>query len=283
MRHSSFAYALLLLALTAPVAAQTITSAKAPPKAAADTLPPAAVPVPQIPTRAAATEARLDEIWQTLPPTRARARVAADYAAARDTISTVLELQKRQGQEHATKRSLTDLHNEWSRRLEQMRGWQEGIANRTDGMAVIQTELIRRDTTWRLTRAEATKANAPPDVTELVDNILQRNRVLQDTVEARIVELVRLQSQITRTIGLLQQVDDQTTEQLASMRRDLFSLDAPPLWKALTRADTTRDLRPDVRAGAAQTRRELTYFHEAYRVPIYVHLASTLALLFAVS
>ncbi len=69
-----------------------------------------------------------------------------------------------------------------------MRGWQQGIANRTDAMAVIQTELIRRDTTWRLTRAEATKANAPPDVTELVDNILQRNRVLQDTVEARIVE-----------------------------------------------------------------------------------------------
>ncbi len=82
--------------------------------------------------------------------------------------------------------------------------------------------------------------------------------------------MVRLQSQITRTIGLLQQVDDQSTEQLASMRRDLFSLDAPPLWKALARADTTRDLRPDVRAGAAQTRRELRYFHEAYRLPIYV-------------
>ncbi len=283
MRHSSFAYALLLLALAAPAAAQTTPSAKAPPTPAADTLAPAAVPVPQIPTRAAATEARLDEIWQALPPTRSITRVAADYAAAQDTINTVLELQKRTGQEHLTKRSLTDLHNEWSRRLEQMRGWQQGIANRTDAMAVIQTELIRRDTTWRLTRAEATKADAPPDVTELVDNILQRNRVLQDTVEARIVEVVRLQSQITRTIGLLQQVDDQTTEQLASMRRDLFSLDAPPLWKALTRADTTRDLRPDVRAGAAQTWRELKYFHEAYRLPIYFHLASTLAFLFAVS
>ncbi len=282
MRSSPLSYALLLLALAAPAAAQTTPPAKAPPKPAADTLPPVAVPVPAIPTRAAATEARLDEIWQALPPNRTVQRVGTAYAAARDTINAVLASQKRPGQEHLTKRTLTDLHNEWNRRIEQMRAWQQAIGNRTDAMAVIQTELIRRDTTWRLTRAEATKANAAPDVMELVDNILQRNRVLQDTVEARIVEVVRLQSQIARTVGLLQQEDDRTNEQLASMRRNLLHMDSPPLWKALGHPDTIRTLRPAVRAGAAQTWRELRYFHEAYRLPIYFHLASTLAILFAV-
>jgi small-conductance mechanosensitive channel len=240
------------------------------------------VPVPEIPTRAAATEARLDEIGQSLPPDRAIGRVADAYAAARDTIDAVIALQKRSGQDHLTKRTLTDLHNEWIRRIDQMRAWQQDISNRTDAIATIQTELIRRDSTWRLTRAEAVRADAAPDVLQLVENILRRNTALLDTAQARIVAVVRLQSQIARTTALLQQQDDQTTEQLASLRRDLLRLDAPPLWRGLGAADSARGLTPAVRLGAARTWRELTYFHEAYRLPIYFHLASTLVILFAV-
>ncbi len=281
MRHSPLTCALLLLTLAAPAAGQTLPTAKTSPQPAADTLPPAAVPVPEIPTRAAATEARLDEIWQTLPPDRTITRVAAAYEAARDTINAVLELQKRPGQEQPTKRTLTDLHNEWIRRTDQMRAWQQSISDRTGTMAGIQTELIRRDSTWRLTRAEARKAEAAPDVMDLVDNILQRNTVLKDTVEARIVAVVRLQSQITRTVALLQQEDDRTAEQLASLRRNLLRLDSPPLWRSLGRADGGPGPEPSLRVGAARTWQELTYFHEAYRLPIYFHLASTLGILIA--
>ncbi|MEZ4412884.1 MAG: mechanosensitive ion channel [Gemmatimonadales bacterium] len=281
MRHSPLTCALLLVTLVAPAAAQIPSVPGDTPTPAADTLPPAAIPVPDIPTRAAATEARLDEIWQALPPDRVIARTTAAYEAARDTINAVLELQKRSGQEQLTKRSLTDLHNEWVRRTGQMRGWQQSISDRTGAIAGIQTELIRRDTTWRLTLAEARKANASPDVTALVQSVLQRNAVLKDTVEARIVAVVRLQSQITRTLAVLQQQDDQTAEQLASLRRDLLRIDAPPLWQHLGRTDSAPGLASAVRLGATRTRQELTYFHDAYRLPIYFHLASTLGILFA--
>jgi len=283
MRHSPLTCALLLLTLVTPAAAQTVAAPKDAPKPGADTLPPAAVPVPEIPTRAAATEARLDEIWQALPPDRTIARVAAAYTAARDTINAVLALQERSGQEQLTKRSLTDLHNEWVRRTDQMRAWQQSISNRTDVMAGIQTELIRRDSTWRLTRVAAQQAEAATDVMELVDNILARNGVLKDTVEARIIAVVRLQSQITRTIAVLQQQDDRTAEQLASLRRNLLRMDAPPLWRTLGRGDSTPGLVPALRAGAARTGQELLYFHETYRLPLYFHLASTLGILFAAS
>ncbi|HMU61697.1 MAG TPA: mechanosensitive ion channel [Gemmatimonadales bacterium] len=282
MRHAPLTCALLFLTLAAPAAGQTTPSAKQLSTPPADTLSPAAVPVPEIPTRAAATEARLDEIGQSLPPDRTIARVANAYAAARDTIDAVIALQKRSGQDHLTKRTLTDLHNEWIRRIDQMRAWQQDITNRTDAIAAIQTELIRRDSTWRLTRAEAKKAGAAPDVLQLVENILQRNTVLKDTVEARIVAVVRLQSQLTRTLALLQQEDDQTAEQLASLRRDLLRLDSPPLWRGLGAADSIPNFMASVRRGAAQTRGELAGFHEAYRLPIYFHLASTLGILFAV-
>lgn len=281
MRPSPLRHGLLLLLLAAPVAAQTSSPAKVAPSSAADTLPPTAVPVPEIPTRAAATEARLDEVWQSLPPDRDIARVAAAYAAARDTINAVLAQKKRIDQEQLTKRTLTDLHNEWIRRTEQMRAWQQAITDRTGTMAGIQTELIRRDTTWQLTRAEAVKAAAPPDVLDLVANVLERNTVLMDTVEARIVAVVRLQSQITRTVALLQQEDDLTGQQLASLRRNLVRIDSPPLWRHLGFTDSTPALKSVVQTGATRTWLELRYFHEAYRLPLYFHLASTLGLLFA--
>ncbi len=186
------------------------------------------------------------------------------------------------GQGQPTKRSLTDQHNEWVRRINQMRAWQKSIGNRTGVLAGIQTELIRRDSTWRLTMAEARAANASQDLQQLVGNILQRNAALLDTVETRIVAVVRLQSQITRTVAVLQQADEQTFEQLASLRRDLLRIESAPLWESLDRADTTRTLGVAIRAGAERTWRNLTSFHEAYRLPIYFHLVSTLALLFGV-
>ncbi|HMU62361.1 MAG TPA: mechanosensitive ion channel [Gemmatimonadales bacterium] len=278
MRHSTLPVTLLLLSLASPLLAQTAPVVTT----AADTLAPAAVPLPEIPTRAAATEGRLDEIGQILAPDRTIARVASAYEAAHDTITQVMALQKRPGQEQPTKRSLTDLHNEWVRRIDQMRAWQQAVGNRTDAMAAIQTELIRRDSTWQLTMTDARKANAQTPVLQLVDNILQRNEALLDTVETRIVTVVRLQSQIARTVAVLQQADDQTTEQLASLRRDLLHIDAPPIWKSASGADSLGAVRATFRADVVRTGQELAYFHEAYRLPFYLHLASTLGILLAV-
>lgn len=279
--HRSALYCALLLLLIPAAAlpaqgAQIVTPA-------ADTLPPAAVPLAEIPTRAAATEARLDEIWQSLPSDRAFQRVAAAYSAAQDTISAVVAMQKERGPEDKpTRRSLTDLHNEWLRRIEQMRAWQQTIGSQSSATAGIQKELIRRDSTWRLTLAEVQAAKASPDVADLVDNVLERNAVLRDTVEARIVAVVRLQSRITRTIAVLQQADERTTEQLASIRGNLLRIDSPPLWKGLGRYDTAQAAGAEVRSDAARTWQQLKRFHEAYRLPLYIHLGSTLLILIAV-
>ena len=283
MRHSPLCLAILLLTLTVPGTAQNAVAPKTDAATpATDTTPPTAVPLSEIPSRAEASQARLDEIRQILPRERAISQIRDAYAATQDTIQVLLELQSRPGQERPTKRSLTDMHNEWARRINQMREWQKTVSDRTNVLSGVQGELKRREEGWRLTKAEAAKADAPPDVVELVDGVIRGTVVLEDSVSRRLGEVIRLQSQITRTLSTLQQVDEQINEQLASVRRNLLRLDSPSLWKGWRTADEGQGLGATVAAGMSRTQRELGYFFEAYRLRIYLHLASTLAILLAV-
>ena len=193
-----------------------------------------------------------------------------------------MELEQRTGKERPTKRSLTDMHNEWARRIGQMRDWQKTVSGRTNVLSGLQAELSRRETSWRLTMTEATEANAPPDVVQLVDGVIRSTHAMEDSVATRLGGVIRLQSQITRTLATLQQEDDQVIEQLASLRRNLLRIDSPPLWKGVATAGAAQGLGATLRDGVERTRRELGYFFEAYRLRIYLHLASTLAILFTV-
>jgi len=285
MPSSPFRLALFLLALAAPAAAQNVAAPRpdaATPAADTAAAPPTAIPVPEIPVRAQAVEARLDEIRQILPRERAIGEIQDAYTATQDTIRGVMSLEARPGQEHPTKRSLTDKHNEWARRIGQMRDWQKTVSERTNMLSGLQVELGRRETSWRLTITGATQANAPPDVVQLAQGVLKSTIEVEDSVSIRLGEVIRLQSQITRTLATLQQADDQVNDQLASLRRDLLRRDAPPIWMGLGAPEGTQGLGATVRATLDRTRQELGYFFDAYRLQIYIHLASTLAILFAV-
>jgi small-conductance mechanosensitive channel len=286
MRHAPLHLAILsLLSLALPAAAQNAAAPK--PEAATPAVdtaaaPPTAIPLSEIPTRAEAVGARLDEIRQVLLRDRAVSQIRSAFAQTQDTIKALLQLEERPGQERPTKRSLTDTHNEWARRMGQVRTWQKTVSDRTTVLSGLQVELARRETSWRLTRMEAQTANASRDVIRLVEGVLASTVAVGDSVTGMLDEAIRLQTQITRTLGTLQQADDQVNEQLASLRRNLLRIDSPPLWKAQGRAGSGEGLSASLRAGISRTQGELRYFLEAYRLRIYLHLGSTLAILFAV-
>lgn len=287
MRHAVPTCLALLLVLAAPGMAQGNGDAKpADAKPAADTTPPPpiAIPVSDIPARAQEAEARLEEIKQLIPRDPGVAQVAAAYTAAQDTVKELLEQQARPGPERRTKRSLTDLHNEWIRRIAQMREWQKITGSRITGLGAVQSELDRRSTTWELTLAGArAEKEAAPAVLELAAGILATTNELEDSITARVGTVLRLQSQIARTIATIQRADEQVNEQLASLRRNLLRLDNPPLWRGLGPSEDAQGFWPTVRAGAEQTWAEVVYFVEVYRLQVYFHLASMLGILFAVS
>lgn len=281
MRHASLPFLALLLALAGPATAQTVVP---PPTPAADTstAPPVAIPLAEIPSRAEASQARLEEIQQTIPGDRTIAQIAKAYAATQDTITALMNMEGRPGQEQPTKRSLTDMQNEWERRIAQMRAWQKKVSDRTIVLTALQVELDRRETGWRLTMTEAKKADAQSGVIELVNGVLTATTALQDTVTQQVDAVIRLQSQLTRTISALQQRADRVNDQLASLRRNLLRIDSPPLWRAGPTARAAPSLLATIGAGIARTRTELGYFLETYRLQIYLHLASTLVILLGI-
>ncbi len=285
MRPAALTTTALLLLLAVPIAAQnTVTTGPKSPRPAADSAlaAPAPIPLADIPNRAQTVEFRLDEIRQVIPRDRAVAQVAKAYAAAQDTIQELMTLQSRPGQARTTKRSLTDIHNEWLRRIDQVKGWQSTVSNRTNALSNIQAELATRRSTWRLTQAAAVRDGAPSDILELTAGVIRNTAGVEDTVSQRLRTVLQLQSQLSRTLTTLQQSAEQVNEQLASIRRDLLRFDAPPLWKGLGTRPGAPGVVTTAREGLSRTRDEVNYFLEVYRLPVYFHLASTVGILFAI-
>jgi potassium-dependent mechanosensitive channel len=281
MPRSALRLAALLLTLATTARAQDLVTAPRD-TVATDSTAPAAVPLADIPAMAQVSESRLLEIGQILADNRAMTQVAHEYAATRDTIAQLIELQSRPSPEPPTKRSLSDLHNEWARRAQQVGNWRKATGERAATLSAIQVELKRQKAIWSLTMDTVRKADAPAEVQGLVERILRGTRDVDAALAAQLATILDQQSQMVETISTMQRADNLISDQLELARRSIFHIDYPPLWKGLGLATDTTGFGDAVRAGIERTGKVFTYFVQEYRVPIYFHLASTLALLLAV-
>ncbi len=274
-----------LLAAAAPASAQGLLSlAQDTAAKAADTTaqPPVAIPLADIPGEAEATEVRLEEVRQLLAANRPIAQLGAAFEATQDTIAQLLALQARPTPEPPTKRALTDLQSEWARRAAQLAAWRKTTGDRAATLSAAQAELRRRETRWQLTLSEERKEGGRGEVVDLVTETLGELNTSEAAVRAQLDTLLHLQSRLTQSANAVQRASTQVAEQLASARRSLLRLDAPPLWEAGGQLAEAPGLGAAVRGGIARTAGVVAYFVEVYRIPIYFHLASTLAIFVAV-
>ena len=243
----------------------------------------AAIPLAEIPVRAEAVEARLDEIRQILPRDRAICQIEDAYAATQDTIRALMELERRPGQERPTKRSLTDMHNEWARRIGQMRAWQKTVSERTNalsghpgGAGPPANVLAPHDGGGDSGR------KASPDVIQLVQGRAPRPPARWRTASP---PAGRASSGCSRrSRGRWPRCSRRTTRSTSS------SLPCAGTSCTSTRLRCGRDWAPTGAVqglGATSAPRRCPgpggncgYFFETYRLRIYLHLASTLAILF---
>ncbi len=286
MPRTTYLLLAALLAAAPPTAAQGLlspaqdtTAAKA---ADTTTPPPAAIPLADIPAQAEATEVRLEEIRQVLARNRATVQLGATFEATEDTIAQLLALQARPTPERPTKRALTDLQSEWSRRTAQLATWRKETGDRTAALGAIQAELRRRETSWQLTLAEERKEGGRGEVVDLATATLTGISGSEAAVKAQLDTLLHLQSRLSLTATAIQRASEQVSEQLATVRRSLLRLDAPPLWKSGAWPAGEPTLGATLRQGLTRTAGVVAYFVEVYRVPVYIHLASTFAIFLAV-
>lgn len=285
-RSAPLLLSLLLLAPASRASAQGLLSRAQDTAStrAADTLPapPAAVPLADIPSQSEVVEARLDEIRQILAQNRELVALGKAFEATQDTIARLLARQEQPGPERPTKRALTDLQSEWARRGAQVAAWRKQVGDRTAALGGVQAELRRREESWKLTLAGERKEGPPGEVVDLVGGTIQAITTTEGAVKAQLDSLLHLQSRIAQTAGVIQRAHEQVASQLASERRSMLRLDAPPLWKAMGALTSGPGLVAAVRQGVARTASVVAYFVEVYRTGIYIHLASTLVILLGV-
>jgi len=285
MPRLPLAAAALLLALAAPVRGQSYfalaqdTTAKP----AVDTTTPRAIPLSDVPAQAQAVATRIEEVHQELARNRIRTQVEAEFSATQDTIQQLIQLQERPAPEQPTRRSLTDRHNEWVRRKAQVAAWRKTVGDRAVTLGTVQAELSDREASWRLTRTAAVEERAADGIQDLITKGIADLEAANALVAVRLDSLLQLQTQIAQAMGTIEQADEQVSALLTAERLSLLRRESPPVWRAFGAGAEVPGLGETIHKGVVRTGQAVAYFLEVYRGQVYLHLASTLVILFSVA
>jgi small-conductance mechanosensitive channel len=208
--------------------AQALAAATAP----AATPEPAAIPVAEISRRAQQTRDRLREIEASLPPDETLSAIEKRLGGAleglqRDARDCELRMTGR-----LSAREIFDLEQRWLRSKDLLDGWQDTLVKRLRALERELEGLRRLQDLWSGTLAKAPSEAVPAATVSLIRDTLESVRATDSRVRARRGELLILQDRIFEGLNRVAQVLDRIRQAKDAARRDLLSIDSPPLWKA---------------------------------------------------
>jgi small-conductance mechanosensitive channel len=248
----------------APVPPLLPVRADPPPLPAAALPDTAAIPPVDIPMRAVAVAAAMAE-WRALATPRAAVReIERRMQRAPLVLDSLATLQGRLVPGQATRRALDDLAGAWVREETQVHEWADVVARRIARLDSMRTDLAVADRRWTNTLARARSEAAPYEVIAIAEGTALDVRSLHTVVEARLRDLVRLESALTRAriavdAGIRNLEERRAREQRVLLQR--------------TAATATTPVAATVAANAHVWRRAVAAFVEGHR-----HLASGLGI-----
>ena len=238
-----------------------------------------AIPNAQIPEAAAHTDSELRLM---------RSLVVADTdihtinAALPDAATQIDGLHRTTTNQIAaglTPEGMQDLQRQWRQRKDQLIDWAQTLAVHVQAVDRDTTRLAELDDIWSLTAAAAQANN----LSDVVGSTIQAARKgIRDTQAELRAQREALLAAATRVTGLQAQATEGRAQlELAEqrLRRDLFSIDAPPLWAMVGDQSETFPTFDTLRGGLEHDFELLKAFIHQERGRIAAHAALVLIIL----
>ena len=225
LRGAAVLLACLLLA--APGAAQESTPTPAP------SATPAAIPIPEIASRAEETTTRLRVITGSLQPSPDVQAIDAESAA----LATRIDARAR---DHAAAlesgpalRALAQMTTSWQTERGTLSGWSDTLTWYANEQEKQIRELASLTDGWNATLEQARAANAPPPVIDRIQEVLASIRDTRRAVEKYRAQILALQDRVAREAS----TSDELIQRIADFRKkevgQVFVRDTDPLLGAL--------------------------------------------------
>jgi len=240
-RAALLAGSLLLLCFAFGARAQDASPSPTAPPSATPTAAPTAVPLPDIVSASDSASEGLNEIQSELSSNKTLDNVT------RELVATTQEIDARELETRRILRpgvpleTLGDFATRWQKLADQLTAWGRQLTDRATAHDRELTQMSATRTTWKATLELAGKSNAPPEVMQRINQVLQGIDATEEMLQNRRAAVLSLQTRVAeqtqRANGALRSI---RSAQSAAVNR-LWLQDSPPIWS------------PEVRTAAAQS------------------------------
>ena len=264
---------LLFLCFGFNAQAQNVSPSPTPAPSATATAGPTAVPLPDIVSASDSALERLSEIQSELSSNKTIENTTRELAA------TTKEIDAREPETWRILRpgvpleTLSDFGTGWQKIADQLTASGRQLTDRATALDSDLTQMSVSRTIWTVTMELARKSNAPPEVMQRIDQVLQTISATEEMLQTRraavLTSQTRVAEQTQRANNALRSIK---SGQSAAANR-LWLRDSPPIWSPEVRTAAAqslgRDSQVSLRAQAAQVR---NYLQREWTKLIYIAL-----------
>jgi potassium-dependent mechanosensitive channel len=264
---------LLLLCFAFGAQAQNTSPSSTASPSATPTAAPTAVPLPDIVSASDSASEGLDEIQSELSSNKTLDNVT------RELVATTQEIDARELETRRILRpgvpleTLGDFATRWQTLGDQLTAAGRQLTDRATALDRELTRMSATRTTWKATLELAGKSNAPPEVVQRINQVLQGIDTTEEMLQKRRAAVLSLQTHVAeqaqRANSALRSI---RSAQSAAVNR-LWLQDSPPIWSPEVRTAAAQSLgresQVSLGAQAAQVRK---YLEREWTKLIYVAL-----------
>jgi len=241
---------------TIPVPALTNVSATNAPTAT----PPAPIALADVVSQAQAAEARLQDLQSGFDPDQTLQEVDEELPKLTAKIDEQVAEDARQTAGSATLSNLQSSLANWQSLSDKLSDEQKNLSDRVRQLDQFLWQLSQMDDTWKATLNSAQKANAPPEIMNLINEVRTNIAVATRAVKDHQTPLYSMQSSVSAQDARAQSGLDTVTRRIDTARQQLLLQNRPALWNPAAFANPTGGVVIQERASLnAQTEEVATY------------------------
>jgi potassium efflux system protein len=205
--------------------------------AEAQPAPPQAIPLAQVAVQAQQASEIVDELKALTVPDPKLDTILVGLGALEDSLKFRRSQPEFQNLERLSQRSITDLNSRWKGYQAQVQDWETRLLEKSGEIADAVERLNQLSGIWSATADTARAARAPRVLQRQIQTALSVITRAHQELEGRFRRVLSLQEAVTSSALPLKDDIKRIDARRDELERQIFVVDAPPLWEALSQTE----------------------------------------------
>lgn len=219
------------------------------------------IPIVDINAKIEELSVELTKINRDAEPTEAIIRIDTTLKLAQELLDAEKE-RINQSEQELSMRSLDDITRQWSEYDKTLFSWQTIVTSRLQELETMLFNLDIIDNTWKLTKEEAQKQQAPPTSIKRISEVIANVASAKKEVKNRKDAVLLIQSKITDFQIEVNKVSGQLMEIRKTIQSAIFAKDSPALWNLSDSTINKSGLAYQIRRSTGENTRQIQTFIE---------------------